>query len=147
MINGSPIFDHTLMVGSQKIPATVWIKGRWYCWTKSIERNECTLSKRMQQIIVNMERCRWIDNDPPGNHLVVNIPQFQLLVYENDSLMWSCNVVVGKEIHKTAIFQGTVRYIVFSPYWNVPSSILNKEIMPAVKKEPQLPGVPGYGVV
>jgi murein L,D-transpeptidase YcbB/YkuD len=44
--------------------------------------------------------------------------------------------VVGKEANKTAIFQGNLKYIVFSPYWNVPSSILNKEILPAIRRNP-----------
>jgi murein L,D-transpeptidase YcbB/YkuD len=95
------------------------------------------LSVRIQQIVVNMERARWIGSDPVGEHLVVNIPQFQLMVYdERDSLSWSCRVVVGKEANKTAIFQGNLKYIVFSPYWNVPSSILNKEILPAIRRNP-----------
>lgn len=43
---------------------------------------------------------------------------------------------MGKEVHKTVIFQGDLKYIVFSPYWNVPSSILNKEIKPAIRRNP-----------
>jgi L,D-transpeptidase YcbB len=134
--NGSPIFDYTLMLGVKNYQQRYGLKEDGIVGQSLLKEMNAPLSKRIQQIIVNMERCRWIDNDPPGNHLVVNIPQFKLLVYENDSLMWSCNVVVGKEIHKTAIFQGTVRFIVFSPYWNVPSSILNKEIMPKLKRNP-----------
>lgn len=134
--NGSPIFDYTLMLGVKNYQQRHGLKEDGIVGQSLLTEMNAPLSKRIQQIIVNMERCRWIDDDPPGNHLVVNIPQFKLLVYENDSLMWSCNVVVGKEIHKTAIFQGTVRYIVFSPYWNVPSSILNKEIMPKLRRNP-----------
>jgi len=134
--NGSPIFDYTMMMGVKNYQQRYGLKEDGIVGQSLLKEMNAPLSKRIQQIIVNMERCRWMDNDPPGNHLVVNIPQFQLLVYENDSLVWSCNVVVGKEIHKTAIFQGTVRYIVFSPYWNVPTSILNKEIMPKLKRNP-----------
>ena len=134
--NGSPIFDYTMMMGVKNYQQRYGLKEDGIVGQSLLKEMNAPLSKRIQQIIVNMERCRWMDNDPPGNHLVVNIPQFQLLVYENDSLMWNCNVVVGKEIHKTAIFQGTVRYIVFSPYWNVPTSILNKEIMPKLKRNP-----------
>jgi murein L,D-transpeptidase YcbB/YkuD len=83
-----------------------------------------------------MERCRWVNDNPTGDYLVVNIPQFKLLVYEHDSLAWDCNVVVGKEMHKTAIFQGTLKTIVFSPYWNVPPGIMNKEILPAIRRNP-----------
>ena len=44
------------------------------------------------------------------------------------------NIVVGSTAHNTVIFTGTLKYIVFSPYWNVPPSILKKEILPAIKR-------------
>jgi len=45
-------------------------------------------------------------------------------------------VVVGKPMTKTVIFSGKMQYVVFSPYWNVPPSIINKEIKPAMKRNP-----------
>lgn len=58
------------------------------------------------------------------------------MVYSGDSLAWSCPVVVGKDANRTAVFQADMRYIVFSPYWNVPASILQKEILPAIARNP-----------
>ena len=46
------------------------------------------------------------------------------------------NVVVGKDLHQTVVFNGDIKYVVFSPYWNIPPSILKKEILPAIKKNP-----------
>ena len=132
----SPVFDQLLAQAVKKYQHRYGLKEDGIVGTSLLKEMNAPLSIRMQQIIVNMERCRWVDNNPSGNYLVVNIPQFQLMAFENDSLIWTCNVVVGKEIHKTAIFQGRMKYIVFSPYWNVPNSILNKEIMPAVKRNP-----------
>jgi L,D-transpeptidase YcbB len=43
---------------------------------------------------------------------------------------------VGKDLHPTVIFNGDLKYVVFSPYWNVPNSILKKEILPGIKKNP-----------
>jgi murein L,D-transpeptidase YcbB/YkuD len=50
--------------------------------------------------------------------------------------MWDCNVVVGAQMNKTVIFNGDLKYVVFSPYWNVPPGILNKEVKPGIKKNP-----------
>jgi murein L,D-transpeptidase YcbB/YkuD len=66
---------------------------------------------------------------------MVNIPQFTLYVYNEDSLAFSCKAVVGKETNRTAIFKGDMKYIVFSPYWNVPNNIMKKEVLPAIKKK------------
>ena len=44
------------------------------------------------------------------------------------------NVVVGKNVHKTVLFSGDIKYIVFSPYWDVPASILKMKFYRASKK-------------
>ena len=94
------------------------------------------LESRIKQIVVNMERCRWVPSRAKSEFLLVNIPAYKLFVFENDSLKWDMNVVVGQTMHKTAIFNGDLKYVVFSPYWNVPPSILSKEILPGIKRDP-----------
>jgi murein L,D-transpeptidase YcbB/YkuD len=90
---------------------------------------------RIKQILVNMERSRWLPVRLNSDYLAVNIPEFQLHVYHADSLLWSCKVVVGQSIHQTTVFYGEVKYVVFSPYWNVPQSIVLKEIIPGIRKD------------
>ncbi|WP_114938274.1 L,D-transpeptidase family protein [Mucilaginibacter endophyticus] len=91
------------------------------------------LKSRIKQIIVNMERCRWLPVNLNSEYLAVNIPEFKLHVYRGDSLLWSCKVVVGQKVHQTVIFYGEMQYVVFSPYWNVPESIVRNEVLPAIK--------------
>lgn len=94
-----------------------------------------TPEKRITQIMVNMERARWVPiPNAEEDYLVVNIPDYRLFVYQKDSLAWSCNVVVGKAMNKTVIFSGDVKYVVFSPYWNVPPSIVRKEVVPGMNR-------------
>jgi murein L,D-transpeptidase YcbB/YkuD len=92
------------------------------------------LELRMQQIMVNMERSRWVPVNVATDYLVVNIPEFKLHAYENDNLLWSMDAVVGKPVHNTVIFSGKIKYVVFSPYWNVPTSILQNEILPGIRR-------------
>ena len=92
--------------------------------------------ERIKQLMVNMERSRWVPVSLDRDYLVVNIPEFKLHVNSGDQLLWSCNIVVGKPIHKTAIFSGDLKYVVFSPYWNVPRSIVVNELLKDMKKEP-----------
>jgi len=94
------------------------------------------LKTRIRQIIVNMERCRWLPVSLNTDYLAVNIPEFKLHVYHADSLLWSCNVVVGQKVHQTVIFYGEMQYIVFSPYWNLPESIIRNEVLPEIKRNP-----------
>jgi murein L,D-transpeptidase YcbB/YkuD len=92
------------------------------------------VSSRIQQIMINMERCRWVPVQLKGDYLAVNIPAYKLFVYEDDSLAWDCNVVVGSVNNQSVIFNGNMNTIVFSPYWNIPASIVAKETLPAVKR-------------
>ncbi|CAN5356508.1 L,D-transpeptidase family protein [soil metagenome] len=92
------------------------------------------LDDRIEQILVNMERSRWLPVKLSGDYVAVNIPDFKLYVYHADSVLWNCKVVVGKTMHQTTVFYGEIKYVVFRPYWNVPKSIVRKEILPAIRK-------------
>ncbi|MDQ6480118.1 L,D-transpeptidase family protein [Dyadobacter sp. LHD-138] len=94
------------------------------------------IQERIQQILINMERIRWVPATPTTDYLLVNIPEYKLHVYEDGNLSFSMNVVVGSEAHNTVIFSGTLNQVVFSPYWNVPPSILKNEILPGIKRRP-----------
>jgi murein L,D-transpeptidase YcbB/YkuD len=92
------------------------------------------LQDKIEKILVNMERSRWLPMAVKGEYFAVNIPEFKLHVYNNDSLRWSMDVVVGKSVSKTVVFSGHLKYIVFSPYWNVPASIYKNEVLPGIRK-------------
>jgi murein L,D-transpeptidase YcbB/YkuD len=91
---------------------------------------------RLQQILMNMDRMRWVANEPKGNLIVVNIPEFVLHLYENGNKVFDIDVVVGKESNNTMMFNGDLSQVVFSPYWNVPPSIVKNEILPAMNRNP-----------
>ncbi len=90
--------------------------------------------RRIQQILVNMERMRWMPVKREGKLILVNIPEFMLHVTEGDKHVMHMAVVVGKEGHTTTMFSDDLDQIVFSPYWNIPSSIVKAEILPSIKK-------------
>lgn len=92
--------------------------------------------QRVEQILMNMERMRWMPVEPDGNLILVNIPEFVLHVYEGKSKVFDMVVVVGKEGHNTMMFSGDLNQVVFSPYWNVPPSIVRNEILPAMNRNP-----------
>ncbi len=92
------------------------------------------LKTRITQILVNMERSRWLPVSSEGDYLAVNIPEFKMHVYHNDNLLWSCKAVVGQTVHPTTLFYGEINQVVFSPYWNVPESIVINEILPGIRK-------------
>jgi L,D-transpeptidase YcbB len=100
-----------------------------------IELNK-TIDFRIKQMMINMERLRWVPEKMESRYLFINIPEFRLHVFENEKQVWLTNVVVGRTVSKTTIFKGNLSQIVLNPYWGVPMSIANKEILPKLKKNP-----------
>jgi murein L,D-transpeptidase YcbB/YkuD len=93
------------------------------------------VKKRIEQILVNLERFRWMPNHEGSDEFIfVNIPGYRLRYFEKGKQVWDCNVVVGKTMNKTVIFSGLMQYVVLSPYWYVPPSIIQKEVVPGMKR-------------
>ena len=85
---------------------------------------------RIKQILVNMERWRWLPHDLGPFYVTVNIPEFTLRVVEEGKPILTTRVVVGKPDKQTPVFSDEMEELVFNPYWNVPNSIKNEEIAP-----------------
>ena len=101
-----------------------------------LEQMNVPAIERVKQILINMNRMRWLPQEPQGKLIVVNIPAFILHVFDGKNTVFSMPVIVGKEGHNTTLFSDMLTTIVFSPYWNVPPSIVKKEIMPSMEKDP-----------
>ena len=130
----SAIYDDSL------IPAVLKYKNR----TGSLKNNHITkktiaslnvpIVERIKTIMINMERCRWVTADIAVTKelIVVNIPSYELTYFKAGEIVLVSKVVVGKDLNKTVVFSADMRNIVFSPYWNIPSSIIKKEIKPGM---------------
>lgn len=92
--------------------------------------------RRLEEILLNMDRMRWLPQKPAGNLIIVNLPEFILHVYDGKEKVFDMVVVVGRVGNNTMMFNGDLNQIVFSPYWNVPPSIIKNEIMPAMARNP-----------
>ena len=87
-------------------------------------------------IMANMERWRWVPRDLGKAHVVLNIPDFTLRVYNNNAQVWTTRVVVGKLGTPTPLLSETMKYITVNPTWNVPPSIVYNEYLPALQQDP-----------
>lgn len=92
------------------------------------------VEKRIAQLLVNLERMRWMPPEPSGNLIWVNIPAFKLYVQDGSQPLFDMDIVVGKEGHSTVMFSGKLNEVVFSPYWNLPENIVKNEVLPAMEK-------------
>lgn len=103
---------------------------------KNIKEMNVPIGERIKQIIVNMERCRWVspEFEKANEYIVVNIPSYKVIFFRDGKIDFQAPVVVGTTMTKTVLFSGKMSYIAFSPYWNVPQSIIKKDIKPGMAK-------------
>ena len=97
-----------------------------------------SIDDRIDQIIINMERWRWIPKPKKleEKHIFVNIPEYMLYARDKGKTVLKMKVIVGKTMNSTPIFSDKLEYIVFSPYWNVPTSIIMEEFLPKLQQDP-----------
>lgn len=94
----------------------------------------------IQQIIntiaVNMDRMRWLPDTIGNNYIWINIPDFSLEAIENNSIVLSMPIIVGKYSTKSCVLDSNIIYIELNPYWTIPRSIAMKDILPKLQESP-----------
>lgn len=98
-------------------------------------------AQRVRQIELTLERLRWTAMLPSQRMIVVNVPEFMLRAYAVQDgrvrLHQEMKIIVGKALDsRTPLFEEDMRFIEFSPYWNVPRSIALRETLPRLRKDP-----------
>ena len=130
------VFDDTLSAAIKSYQKRLGLTQDGVMTTSLLKDINVPAQQRMEQILINMNRMRWMPQEPQGQLILVNIPEFILHVVDGKNKVFDMAVVVGKEGHNTMMFTGKLSQIVFSPYWNVPSSIVKKEILPKMQSDP-----------
>lgn len=104
--------------------------------TKTLATINVSVKQRKEQIEANLERWRWLPQEFGNYYMVVNIANFELEVYRNKNLVRQHKVIVGKPFRRTPVFYSQMQYLVLNPTWTIPPGILNNDIIPSVKKDP-----------
>jgi murein L,D-transpeptidase YcbB/YkuD len=94
------------------------------------------MAEHASQIAINLERWRWMPDELGGRYVIVNIPSFQLEAHQGGQNVLPMKVIVGTRDNKTPVFSDIMTTTVFSPYWNVPDSIVEGETAPAAARDP-----------
>ncbi len=91
---------------------------------------------RHRQILLNLERWRWLPRKWDDRYVLVNTAAFHLDAWKNHEKVLSTRVIVGKDAQKTPVFSGQMTYLEINPYWHVPRSIAVNEYLPKLKANP-----------
>jgi murein L,D-transpeptidase YcbB/YkuD len=100
---------------------------------QTIKSLNVPLTDRVVQLQDSLERWRWLPDPYVNAPLIVNLPEFVLRGYDaQHQPAFTMKVVVGKVVgeHQTPVFTHMMKYLILRPYWNVPTDIARKELVP-----------------
>jgi murein L,D-transpeptidase YcbB/YkuD len=102
---------------------------------------------QLSALLANMERWRWLPAELGETHVFVNVADFSLNLVANRAVVHETRVIVGKPQTQTPVFSDEIEHLIVNPSWHVPPSILKKEFLPALAKDPEYAAKRGYEVV
>lgn len=127
-------FDTSLIAAVKRAQTRFGFTPNGIADTRLVNALNVPYRQRIEQLLINMERMRWVPREAKGSHIIVNIPEFKLHAFADTGKVFDMRIVVGKAGTSTVVFNDLLQYVVFSPYWNVPPSIVRNEILPAMQR-------------
>lgn len=131
------IYDEPLVTAVKKFQERHGLQPSGYLTVDTVNAMNVPLSSRVEQIRLTMERYRWLRYNFPEPPVVVNLPEFRLYGFDRDGRAGlTMKVNVGDAYNfQTPVFENSIRYLVFRPYWNVPPKILRNEVIPDIEQD------------
>ncbi|MGZ5523480.1 MAG: L,D-transpeptidase family protein [Methylomonas sp.] len=133
MLANGKTYDGDLVAAVKKIQQQQGLKADGVIGQATAALFNRSSSEKIAQIELAMERARWIPDTTNGPMIVVNIPAFELWAFNSadDQNPLNMKVIVGKSPNnQTPVLWEEMKYLEFMPYWNIPTTIYQKEIWP-----------------
>ncbi len=103
---------------------------------RTVPERAAIAEQRLKQLVVNLERLRWLPRQIPRDRVVVNAAIARLQLLRDDRPVFTTRVVVGETDKQTPEFRSTINDVLLNPPWNIPRSIAQKEILPKLAADP-----------
>jgi len=134
------LYDAVLAQGVRRFQARHGLSADGVIGRSTLQALNVAPARHVQQLELALERLRWLPDLADGRFIGINIPMFRLWAWDAaqpGAEPVSMSVVVGKALNtRTPVLSDEMRYLIFRPYWNVPRSILVKELLPAIARDP-----------
>ncbi|RYY99560.1 MAG: hypothetical protein EOO11_04580 [Chitinophagaceae bacterium] len=133
----STLFSDTLLAAVRTVQAQYGLLPTGVPSDSLLRELNVPAQERLQQILVNMNRALWIPAPAGSRHISINVPSQELLAYGDSGAVMRMPVIVGREGASTMAFNDRISTVVFNPYWNIPESIVERKILPAMEQDPR----------
>jgi L,D-transpeptidase YcbB len=132
------LFDHDLEEALKRFQTRHGLAADGAAGRGTLEELNIPVSARIDQMRVNLERCRWFFSDvrAQDDFIIADIAAFRTYYFKANRVVWDSRAQVGRPYRKTPVFKAQMKYLVFNPTWTVPPTILAKDILPKVARNP-----------
>lgn len=114
---------------------------------KTLTELNVPIATRIAQIRANLERARWLLRDLPQTYLMVDIAGFNVRLYHDDVLAWETRAVVGQPRRMSPLLRSTLTSLDLNPSWTVPPTVLHKDLLPELRRDPNVLAEKGLQVI
>jgi len=134
--NSTQIYDEALTAAVQRFQQSHGIAVDGIAGAGTINEINFSMERRLQSVIVAMERERWINRPRGERHIWVNLTDFSASIVDNDVVTFSTRSVIGANDldRQSPEFSDVMEFMVINPSWYVPRSIITKEYLPQLQQ-------------
>ncbi len=129
------LYDETVVEAVKRYQGRHGMRPDGIAADRTLDSLNVPVDQRIRQLLMNMERWRWLPRNFENDHILVNAAGFELEVVSDSRRVMQMHVIVGKRSLPTPVFSGTIRYLVFNPSWEVPRDIIVKELLPRQRED------------
>jgi murein L,D-transpeptidase YcbB/YkuD len=134
---GDPFFyDEQLAIAVKRFQARHGLEAKGLIGKQTIVAMNVPVEDRVRQIMLNMERWRWMPENLGDYYFLVNLASFELQRIQANTIIDRMDTVVGAPATQTPEFSDELEYVEFNPTWTVPYSIATKEMLPRLRNNP-----------
>jgi murein L,D-transpeptidase YcbB/YkuD len=132
----SPVYDECLQKAVKRFKLRHGMKGTSVIDSQTRKWLNVSVERKILLLRLNLDRIKWLWREKAPVRIELNIPAFRLYFYEGDRLIDTMRVITGKPNHPTPSFHDVMEYIVVNPYWKIPQSIVKKEMLKDLIRDP-----------
>ncbi len=141
--SSTAIYDRALQRGVQRFQLDQGLNADGVAGDSTLAALNAAPQDRLKSVVVAMERLRWMGDAPLGaRHVWVNQPDFTAKIVDNGRVTFQTRAVIGKDVpdQRSPEFSDVMEYMVINPSWGVPRSIIVKEYLPLLQRDPNAVG-------
>ncbi len=140
--SASRTFDASLSAAVQRFQAAHGLELDGVAGEGTLKEINKPVSARLKSVIVAMERERWLDPERGDRHVLVNQTDFTAKIVDRGAVTFETRSVIGKNVHdrRSPEFSDVMEHMIINPSWHVPRSIITKEYLPELQKNPHAQG-------